>query len=59
MVKCSTCGSKNIIPIIYGHPKPSAIEDEKKGRLIIGGCESGNETHHCKDCKNEFKVKKR
>lgn len=54
-ITCPKCGSRNIIPIIYG----LQISGEKfeKGEAICGGCEidENNPDFYCRDCKNKFK----
>ncbi|MCX7845323.1 MAG: hypothetical protein N2312_01785 [Dictyoglomaceae bacterium] len=54
---CPQCGSKNVIPIVYGYPSYKLWEEEEKGNLKLGGCEidSNNPEWHCKDCKYEWK----
>ncbi len=36
--RCPNCKSKTVVPIVYGLPTPEAFEDEKKGKLVLGGC---------------------
>jgi len=35
---CPSCGSSNFIPIVYGKPSQEAIEKEKRGEIVLGGC---------------------
>lgn len=36
---CPVCGKTDmVIPIAYGFPGPSMMEDSKKGELKLGGC---------------------
>ena len=35
---CPSCGSSNFIPIVYGRPSQEAIEKEKRGEIVLGGC---------------------
>lgn len=38
MICCPKCGSKNIIPILYGYPSYEAMKLEKEGKIKLGGC---------------------
>ncbi|MCX7720652.1 MAG: hypothetical protein N2Z64_05145 [Dictyoglomus thermophilum] len=51
-IKCPKCGSKNVIPIIYGYPTSEAFEKEKRGEIILGGCviEYDSPNWYCKEC---------
>jgi len=55
--KCPNCGSKNVIPIVYGLPEHEAFEREKRGEIILGGCliDFDSPNWHCKDCGFEWK----
>jgi len=56
---CPDCSS-DMIPIGYGLPGPKAIEEWKKGKLILGGCEfdEASPNWHCPKCDKNFKIKK-
>jgi hypothetical protein len=53
---CPQCGSKNVIPIMYGYPSSEAGEKEVKGAIRLGGCciTDDDLQWYCKDCKKEF-----
>jgi len=53
---CPQCGSKNVIPIMYGYPSSEAGEKEEKGVIRLGGYElfGDDPQWYCKDCKKEF-----
>ena len=57
---CPKCKSKNVIPIMYGHPTPEVVEDAEKGNLKLGGCDEliggGQPDRFCKDCAYEWCV---
>ncbi len=56
-LNCPKCGSKNIVRIVYGYPNAEALEEAKKGNIILGGCcvSDNSPNFHCKDCKYEWK----
>ncbi len=59
--KCPNCKTKKgVIPIIYGLPAPEAFEEEKKGKLVLGGCCVGPDSPdwYCKSCGEEWKSDK-
>lgn len=56
---CPKCGSKNIIPIMYGYPAPEAFEESEKGNIKLGGCviesvDGYTVDRYCKDCEQEW-----
>lgn len=52
-IKCPSCGSQNVAPILYGMPSYKARLKELAGEIILGGCvRSGNDPRWgCIDCK--------
>ena len=38
------------IPILYGLPMPSVIEEARQGRIILGGCLIGTTVAVCPHC---------
>ena len=36
--QCPQCGAKKVVPIVYGMPAESTIEEAEKGKLALGGC---------------------
>lgn len=55
-IKCPSCGSQNVAPILYGMPSYKARLEERAGRLIIGGCmrPSNGPSWGCRDCKTNI-----
>jgi hypothetical protein len=35
---CPQCSSENIVPIVYGLPRPELIERAARGEVVLGGC---------------------
>lgn len=56
MVCCPKCGSKNIIPIVYGYPSYEAMKAEKEGKIKLGGCivEFYANDKYCNNCGYEW-----
>jgi hypothetical protein len=69
IIKCPKCKSENVVKIVYGYPMPSVMRRvygypmpsvmrrAEKGLVELGGCVVGKNdpTHHCKDCKKNFR----
>jgi len=36
--KCPKCGSRNVVPILYGYPTAESIHKAHRGELHLGGC---------------------
>lgn len=55
-IKCPFCGSSENVRIIYGLPSDNLLDICKKGEIRLGGCciYKANDTHYCKNCKNDF-----
>jgi hypothetical protein len=51
---CPRCGSRDVVPILYGYPPDEWFEAAERGELIIGGCEIEPETKHCASCGNKW-----
>lgn len=52
---CSKCNSNsNVIPIIYGRPNTSLIDQSKRGEVKLGGCIFQDKKFFCKSCEHEF-----
>lgn len=47
--KCPRCGSKQVVPILYGMPSPEMIERSARGEIVIGGCLT-SENNPCWEC---------
>lgn len=54
--KCSKCGSKNAIKILYGMPTHEAFLMAQEGKIKLGGCciTGTDPEYYCKDCDNEW-----
>ncbi len=54
--KCTKCGSKNSIRIIYGLPGYELFKEADAGKVKLGGCimDGGTPEYYCKDCGNEW-----
>jgi len=55
--KCPKCGSRDNVPILYGLPIGEAFEQEKAGKIKLGGClvSPENPNRYCRNCGNEWK----
>jgi len=55
-VSCPECGSKNVVPILYGLPDEEAIKQVDQGKVVLGGCSlfESMPTIHCKKCRHEW-----
>ena len=49
---CRGCGSKDLVPIVYGLPIRALFEAEAEGRIILGGplTKRGAPTVACRGC---------
>jgi predicted RNA-binding Zn-ribbon protein involved in translation (DUF1610 family) len=54
--QCPSCGSHEVVPILYGLLTPEAEEDVKAGKVALGGCiVSGRDpAWRCKECRHEW-----
>ncbi|MCL5035852.1 MAG: hypothetical protein M1269_01930 [Chloroflexi bacterium] len=55
---CPKCGSKEVIPILYGYLSKEAWEMEDAGEVEFGGLDLDNDNNpgwHCKKCGNRWK----
>lgn len=52
--KCPNCGSNEVIPVIFGDPKPESIEGERRGEVLLLGCNIPLERPrwYCRDCEH-------
>jgi hypothetical protein len=56
---CPKCSSvKDVIPIEYGYPGEEMMEEEKTGKIRLGGCcvTDDNPEWHCKACRYEWQT---
>ena len=55
-INCPSCGSLNVVRILYGMPSYKARLKEMDGEIILGGCvSSGNSpSWGCVDCKTKI-----
>ncbi|MHC5111152.1 MAG: hypothetical protein ACYTHJ_14880 [Planctomycetota bacterium] len=37
-LQCPKCGSRHVIPIVYGLPSDDAIAEAEAGKIYLGGC---------------------
>lgn len=51
-IKCPSCGSLNVVRILYGMPSYEARLREMAGEIILGGCISrdNDPSWGCRDC---------
>ena len=49
---CPACGSRRVVPIVYGYPGPKLAKDAGKGLVVLGGCcvSKANPTRACLGC---------
>ncbi|MCQ2540291.1 MAG: metallophosphoesterase [Acetatifactor sp.] len=57
---CPKCGSKQVIPLLYGRPAAHILEEAEKGNIKLGGCmieevEGGVPNRYCKECEHKWK----
>ena len=57
--KCPSCGSRNVIKILYGEPTGEALFMEAQGKIKLGGCliTDIDPEYYCNDCENEWNKK--
>ena len=56
---CPKCSSvKDVIPIEYGYPGEEMMEEEKTGKIRLGGCciADDNPEWYCKACQYEWQA---
>jgi len=55
-VLCPACGSRSVVPIVYGFPASKLAKDAKNGRIVLGGCSvsEGDPTQTCLDCDHHW-----
>lgn len=49
---CPACGSREVIPILYGLPGFELSEAAERGEVVLGGCLIGDESpdYECRGC---------
>lgn len=54
--KCPSCGSKNVVKIVYGMPSYELYEEAEQGKVVLGGCCIMEDApqYFCKDCNYEW-----
>ena len=35
---CPKCGSRDVVPILYGLPGPETMAEAERGEIVLGGC---------------------
>jgi transposase-like protein len=55
---CPQCGSKAVVPIVYGLPGERLMARLAAGEVRLGGCGVGprDPEFHCKACGNDWRV---
>lgn len=53
---CPTCGSLDVVPILYGLPGPEMMDAAEKGKIELGGCciSDDDPQKQCKACGTQF-----
>ncbi len=57
---CPVCGSREVIPIVYGMPSEDDVERAERGEFVLGGCLVGlyepdpDPSHCCTACGTSF-----
>ena len=53
---CPKCGSRDVVPILYGYPMPEAMDAAENGLIALGGCCVGEDDprKHCNACGEDF-----
>jgi len=54
--KCPKCGSRNVVPILYGYPTAESIHKAHRGELYLGGCiVTGDDPQlYCRECGKQW-----
>ncbi len=49
---CSRCRRLGALPVLWGYPSPEALEQARRGEVILGGCEIGEPMYRrlCEEC---------
>ena len=56
---CSICGSKKVVPILYGLPSKKGWKLIKRGKYIWGGCLAGDDGDYgCVSCGQRYHISK-
>ena len=56
---CSMCGSKKVVPILYGLPSKKGWKLIKRGKYIWGGCLAGDDGDYgCVSCGQRYHISK-
>jgi len=55
---CPKCGSRAVLPIVYGMPGPELTEESLAGKVALGGCLVFPDApdHICQDCGHDWRV---
>ena len=53
---CPSCGSRQVVQIVYGFPGEDLLSEAAAGRVVLGGCIVREEapTRSCKACGHEW-----
>ncbi|HLL38440.1 MAG TPA: hypothetical protein VK357_02095 [Rubrobacteraceae bacterium] len=55
---CPRCGSQNVVPILYGMPRPEMLEEEShRGEVALGGCVVFPDApdYTCRNCGHDWR----
>ena len=54
--RCPSCGTSQVLPIVYGLPGPELAEEARLGKVVLGGCVITGEDPEwrCAKCGREF-----
>ena len=54
--KCPNCGSRKVVPIVYGYPAEETVQRQFRDEVELGGCVvTGDDPERaCKDCRARF-----
>ncbi len=55
---CPKCGSRDVLPIIYGMPSEEMVEESIAGRVALGGCAfwPGSPNRTCPNCGHDWRA---
>ncbi len=51
-LRCLRCNAVHSRPVVYGYPGPELIEAERRGEVVLGGCNVGEPVRvwFCEEC---------
>jgi hypothetical protein len=54
--RCPRCGSREVVPIVYGLPPYQLSEAEERGEIVLGGCEPTDADRACRSCGHRWPI---